>query len=293
MIRYAKCNLCGAEDFRVLIKDPDSDVVKCKKCGLVYINPMISEEKAITSIASDGNAAEHIREVWQDSKNKLFFSNIKKIDSYIKGRGTLLDLGCGYGIFMKIARDNHWKAVGIELSDSAYRYAREKLGLEVYNKTLKQVNFPDNTFEVVTLWEVLAEMTDPLGELKEIKRVLKKDGLVAFRLHNADFHIFLRRLFNRMGNIDAKLRMSPTVVLPYNFSSDTIRKILEKAGFNNIKIMLSENTPGDPYGTGGVLCPLAVSIMKQFIYYLCLFIYFVSFKKLILTPSMIIFARKV
>ena len=112
------------------------------------------------------------------------------------------------------------------------------------------------------------------------------------RLHNVNFHLSLSGLLKRLGNIDRKLRMSPTVFHLYNFSPHTIRKMLAKAGFQDIKVYVSRFTSGDPYASGGVLGELGVIAVKVVVFFFSILIFYISFGKVVLSPSMLIFARK-
>lgn len=46
-LEYVKCNLCGADDFKLIIPWGSSNVVKCKNCGLIYRNLRITSAKVI------------------------------------------------------------------------------------------------------------------------------------------------------------------------------------------------------------------------------------------------------
>jgi 2-polyprenyl-3-methyl-5-hydroxy-6-metoxy-1,4-benzoquinol methylase len=75
--------------------------------------------------------------------------------------GRLLDVGAATGFFVEQAREVGWDAVGVEPSEWAAAYARNELGVEVRTGTLEAMRFPDGTFDVVTLWEVIEHLPDP------------------------------------------------------------------------------------------------------------------------------------
>ncbi len=285
------CNLCGSNETKTLFPHDFSYVVKCKKCGLVYRNPRPSEDEILKQIVSDGIDAQRKKIVWYDSKIKLFKKNLKRIEKYFS-KGKLLDVGCGYGTFLKIAEDDGWQVQGIEISRSASDYAKTKLGLNISKETLKEAHFSDNYFDVITLWEVLGALYNPSAELQEVKRILKEGGLIALRLHNATFHIFIHRFFRFLGNLDVKLNLKPTIFHFYSFSPKTIRKILEKVGFVDIKVMPSELTERDPYSTGGVFGPFGITLIKKIVFSLSRLIFYLTAGSLVLAPSILVFAKK-
>jgi len=292
-LEYINCNLCGSNQSRVSIILSDLlNIVQCENCGLIYRNPRFSENEILENYSSDGVFVEHLKAVWDYSKNRLFKQNLKRIEGYCPSKGRLLDVGCGYGTFLNIAEESGWDVRGIEISESAFKYASQRWGLKICKGTLKEAKFPDNYFDVVSLWEVLSLVCNPKQELKEAKRILKDGGLVALRLHNAVFHVFMHRFFRCLGNLNAKLHINPTIFHNYNFSPGTIREILEKAGFEEIKIFVSELTAGDPYSTGGILGNFGLQIIKKIIFYFSKLIFYLTGGKLVWGPSIIVFARK-
>jgi SAM-dependent methyltransferase len=142
--------------------------------------------------------------------------------------GRLLDVGCGTGGFVKIAKDAGWEAFGVELSESAANCAVER-GVQVRAGTLEEQHFPPDYFDVVTLWDVLEHLPDPSKELMEIYRILKLDGFVVIRVPNTGIQLLKVYLFddllriNRIG-LQANLHLS-------HFVSATLRALLKSCGF--------------------------------------------------------------
>jgi SAM-dependent methyltransferase/glycosyltransferase involved in cell wall biosynthesis len=90
----------------------------------------------------------------------------------------VLDVGCNSGEFMKMLQDGKGcQTVGVDVSKTALRLARKK-GLKVKNASAESLPFKDGTFDVAILREVLVHIHEPVKALKEIRRVLKKDGFL-------------------------------------------------------------------------------------------------------------------
>ncbi|MFH1777508.1 MAG: class I SAM-dependent methyltransferase [Candidatus Omnitrophota bacterium] len=290
MPKYVNCNLCQSKETKVLIKEDLFDIVECRICGLIYQNPRSTQDEILDQFVSDRVVAEHKKQVWYDAKINLFRKNLKKIESYVQ-KGRLLDVGCGYGTFLTEAKNHGWQVQGVEIAKAAHDYCKEKLGLEVFSGTLKEAHFSDQYFDVVTLWEVLDLVPDPLREFKEVKRILKPDGIIALRLYNAAFHVFVQRLLKRVPYIVRSLKISPTIFHRYSFSAKTITKFLEEAGFGNIRIMPSELTSADPYATGGVFGVFGVRIIKMLTYGLSKLVFYLSVGRVVVGPSFLVFAK--
>lgn len=282
------CNLCGSNETKTLFPYDFSYVVKCKKCSLVYRNPRLSEDELLSHFASDEVSVQHKKAVWYDAKIKLFKKNLRRIEK-LSSKDRLLDVGCGYGTFLKMAADRGWQISGVELSISACKYASETLGLNIFKGTLKEARFQDNYFDVVTLWDVLETLNDPFAVLLEIKRILKSGGLLIFRARNVTFHLNVHLM---LGNVARRLKIKPTLFQFYSFSAKTAKKMLAKSGFADIRVMNSEPTTGDPYNTGKIFTEHGMSLIKKIAYAVCQSIFYLTGGSLVLAPSILVFAQK-
>jgi len=91
-------------------------------------------------------------------------------------KGRLLDVGCGNGLFLNQMERLGWKAVGVEQDGEAVSIARERYGLQVFRGSLEEAKFPEGHFDAITMNHVIEHVLDPIGLLKECRRILKPDG---------------------------------------------------------------------------------------------------------------------
>jgi 2-polyprenyl-3-methyl-5-hydroxy-6-metoxy-1,4-benzoquinol methylase len=98
------------------------------------------------------------------------------------GRGRLLDLGCGIGLFVAHARDHGWDAVGVEPSTWAAEEGRHRFGIEIHNSTLEEAPLAEGTFDVVHANHVLEHVTDPVATLRTAARLLRAGGHVVMEV---------------------------------------------------------------------------------------------------------------
>ena len=120
--------------------------------------------------------------------------------------GSLLDLGCGFGSFVLVARQNEINAIGIDTANFEIDFARERLHHLRPQDNPESIYplgsgyslpFSDEQFDVVTLWNVLEHIPDDQRLLQEVSRVLRHKGRVyivcpnyaAFR-SEAHYHLF-------------------------------------------------------------------------------------------------------
>ncbi len=285
MLVEVKCVLCGGDDYkalRVVVISPlggESKLVKCKRCQLIYLNPRHDEEEEKKFYASEYFERDTI-EVWSEERIGIFRHNLKLIEAH-KKNGRLLDLGCGMGQFLKFAKDRGWDALGIDISKSAIEYARRTFGIEIVESSLKDAKFEEKYFDVVTAWNTIDQLCDALFELKEIYRVLKDGGLVALRVSNAGFHILLHSVIKFIGRIWYALAGIDKLPVFHNymFSPKTAKAMLKEAGFVNVAILNSRLN-------------IKNEIIEGAIYLMCQAMYYLTFKRWVITPSLFILAEK-
>ena len=86
----------------------------------------------------------------------------------------ILDVGCGTGANLEMLK-NFGEAEGVDVSDDALEFCRTK-GLKAHKGLAEKLPFTDESFDVVTALDVVEHLDDDVAGLKEMRRVLKKDG---------------------------------------------------------------------------------------------------------------------
>ncbi len=227
------CNLCGSSRRKYLFTRFDKyfgtqKTYQCKDCGLSCIDPLPGPAKLENHYDKDFfERFDYVQSgiMWE----KFYELNLAYIER-IKNKGKLLEVGCGLGHFLKIARNRGWEARGVELSEFASSYAIKNFGLNIYTGTLEDAKFCDNQFDAVILWATLEHLVDPLKQLFEISRILKPGGLLAFSVPNHNY--LMARLYG-MQNHDMLYGGHL-----YHFPMKTIKLLLDKSGFIGLRRMV-------------------------------------------------------
>ncbi|MGH8069660.1 MAG: class I SAM-dependent methyltransferase [Candidatus Entotheonellia bacterium] len=92
-------------------------------------------------------------------------------------QGRLLDVGCGNGDFLVTARSLGWEPWGIDPDREAVAAARAA-GLRVAQGGFPNTGMPEGYFDAVTMNHVIEHLHDPVGALREMRRVLKPGGTI-------------------------------------------------------------------------------------------------------------------
>jgi 2-polyprenyl-3-methyl-5-hydroxy-6-metoxy-1,4-benzoquinol methylase len=90
-------------------------------------------------------------------------------------QGTLLDIGCGNGTFLELARGCGWRVVGVEPDALAVQQAKAR-GLDVLHGSLDQLDGHQEVFDQITLSHVIEHLHDPRQVLTRCLELLKPGG---------------------------------------------------------------------------------------------------------------------
>ena len=113
---------------------------------------------------------------------------IRRVERFLgkkRGEIRLLDVGCSNGSFISAAQSLGIHAEGVEPAAAPAQAAMES-GLKVHQGLLQDIHLPDTSFDVVTVFEVIEHLKDPLSLFKECHRILHKGGFLVIRTGNTD-----------------------------------------------------------------------------------------------------------
>jgi 2-polyprenyl-3-methyl-5-hydroxy-6-metoxy-1,4-benzoquinol methylase len=234
-IESLPCNLCQSERFKVLFTKLGLSIVRCQACGLIYANPRLIEPEMRKRYSATYFFSEYLPAFKADAssypleliKNHyvLFLDLLAKY--FIPGK-SLLDIGCGAGFFLKAAESMGWRVSGTEISEAAFDYARRVTNIQAYLGRLEDISLPSQSYDIVTMLDILEHLPDPSRTLQEVHGILKKRGILI--ISTPDFQS-LSRLF--LGKGWAVL--SPVEHL-YYFTQKTLLRALQQTGYRVIGV---------------------------------------------------------
>lgn len=131
-------------------------------------------------ISHTDSSASLFDKIYQMVKSYMADKKLKWIENECRGRGAILDIGAGTGDFLIRAEKRGWEISGVEPSSDARKLASKK-GVTLVEGTAK---FPSGSYDVITMWHVLEHIPDLEAQIKELKRLLKRDGLIIVAVPN-------------------------------------------------------------------------------------------------------------
>jgi 2-polyprenyl-3-methyl-5-hydroxy-6-metoxy-1,4-benzoquinol methylase len=167
---------------------------KCSNCNLVNYD------------LSAGINQEKYAEIYIDpfdekcKKNRGQNQSWFFIRKHIAKRGKLLDIGCGNGRLLYLAKENGFQVKGIEISPSLAESVSNKLAIEVTAGDFFNYDSSNERFDLIVLRHVLEHLPDPVIALRKIHSLLNEDGYALLEFPNIrSFNFELKRLFNKAG----------------------------------------------------------------------------------------------
>src|SRR5260221_6475924 len=179
-MQSGQCMVCASTRKSFMYRTGDYDWYRCLECGIVYLDPMPTEAQRASVYAKDTYYGPGLGRAGGPEVPR----RLKLLERLLGRRGSLLDVGCAAGFFMAEAKQRGWTPVGVEISPHTAQYAREHFGLVVHQSDLLSLDLPPNSFDVVSLWEVIEHLPAPRPILQRAGELLKPDGILCLSTPN-------------------------------------------------------------------------------------------------------------
>jgi SAM-dependent methyltransferase len=261
------CDLCKISDADFLFDGKDRlygcdgvfTYVRCKNCGLVYMNPQIHPEE-IGKLYPENYAPHRPKKAGGDECEKSFGARIKKIPALaallnakrkflgraqiasgvlkkLNRHSRVLDVGCGYGQFLnRIRSETSCEVYGVDIAPEAAAAAKEYYGIDIFTGTIAEAPFSKGLFDMITSWWCLEHVPNPSEVLQKMCSLLKCGGLCVIGVPNIDS--FNGRIFkDKWYHLDCPRHL-------HLYSPNTITKLLDKAGFVVTKMVFDKSSWG-------------------------------------------------
>lgn len=238
-----KCPACGFSnnDENLILLDSSrgkNNWKVCEACSSFFMKEEYDplKEAEHSKVTSHGNRERG--EFMNNFKAKLFQNVVDIIKDEKPFPGKLLDIGCSYGGFIFMAKENGFNPSGTDILNDAVEYVKSKNFNAYECYSLKDVNFSEN-FDVVTAIDCNYYWSDQAVEVKEINKILYPNGIFLVRTSDKTNYlkvgIFLRRFFKSFGN---KLIRRSLNDHRFSMPISSLKNLMWSKGFELINISI-------------------------------------------------------
>ena len=225
------CPVCERPEVEKWLEAPDRfhgrqelyQLARCRSCGLVWLKNAPSPHEMGAhygkdydrAIAAGGQDPNH----WSERRDTLF---------KYKNGGSLLDVGCSAGGFLRSVKGPSWNLYGVEMSHEVAERAEATSGAKIFVGDILAAPFAGNTFDAITCFHVFEHLYEPREVLTKVAKWLKPGGVFFTMMPNIDSagaHIFKSYWY--------------ALELPrhlYHFSPDSLRHVAHSAGLQELSI---------------------------------------------------------
>lgn len=160
----------------------------CLDCGLVFLSPRLDD--ASLSVLYDLWYRFAYRRIFDDEQHvadrmgefeRYHLVHLQKAHPLA---ASLLDVGCGNGLFLHLARRAGWSVCGIEFDAETARRGRERYALEIRSGVMADVLSEQERFDVITMFDYLEHTATPGADLDAAIRHLTPGGVLMIRVPN-------------------------------------------------------------------------------------------------------------
>jgi 2-polyprenyl-3-methyl-5-hydroxy-6-metoxy-1,4-benzoquinol methylase len=238
--RLEQCPVCGKEELKNFLVVTDNSVskesfviVECENCTFKFTNPRPDIEsignyyESEDYISHSNTKAGIINKAYHVVRSITIKQKVELINRYAPAKGTILDYGCGTGIFLSACKKDRWEIRGVEPSSKARQTASEETG-EIIASNLNELE--GEKFEIITMWHVLEHIHTLNDTMSQLVDMLQDDGTLIIAVPNADSHD-AQQYKENWAAYDVPRHL-------YHFTQPTMKRFLKKH-----KMILEEVLP--------------------------------------------------
>lgn len=222
---HTACINCGSTHISQLPNYEEVQLCKCKDCDLVFSQKLIDKKELTDFYTNLYQRTNYFSPITAKRYEEL----LEEFEPYRK-TNKILDVGCGCGFFLEIAKQKGWEVYGTEFAQNVVDECTAK-GFNMQLGSLEDVHLENDTFDVIVSIEVIEHLTDPKATVKEMYRILRPGGCVYITTPN--FNSLLRY---RLGPKYDVIRFPLHLIY---FTPKTLRNLFSEQGFSSSRTITS------------------------------------------------------
>lgn len=159
---------------------------RCLDCGDIFLNPLPDEDQILKFYDENyyGVGHKRFKGIFEAMVVLFRHARARRAVKAIPRGGSVLDVGCGRGIFLEILSRRGYKCLGAELSELSGRDASKHV--QVLTGDFMKFSLPEESFDLVTFWQVIEHIRDPKAAFIELSRIIKTGGKLLIQAPNPE-----------------------------------------------------------------------------------------------------------
>jgi SAM-dependent methyltransferase len=183
------CPICSSSDKSLFTEKEGVSHFECNNCNCCYpeyipndVNDIYSDNEYVSEfIGIDSSREEYKKTRFGKERINLIQSQIGSL----QGK-SIMDMGCGTGWFLDLCKEHGMDCWGQELGIELAKQTSKRLNIEVISLPVNEIVNKDDSFDVIVMFDLIEHLTDPVGFVMHLKRMLKKDGILLILTPNFD-----------------------------------------------------------------------------------------------------------
>ena len=184
---FSICKICKKKAGIFTYKLKKSNVYVCQSCHFHYSSFLDNEyahsdEDVNTSTPTNEQLSQYIRTQLQNNQER-FENHVKIVEANTTThQKTILDIGCGGGLFLSLMQKRGYNCYGIELDNDRKNFSKNEYNLEnIFSIPLQDKFWQENyaeKFDIITLWDVIEHVNFPTDIIFYAQKLLNKNGVI-------------------------------------------------------------------------------------------------------------------
>jgi len=261
------CPACDSLEFRTVFRatdrlyhctDQEFQVVECRCCALLGLHPRPAPAElrryypAKYWFAPENSAASRLEEAWRRLVVRDHVRFVRRALRELGAEGPVLDVGCGGGLFLRVAQEAGYRVLGLDAAFEAARIAWRQNGVRVVCGNLEQAPLAPASCAAVTMFHVLEHVPEPSAYLAAARQLLRPAGRLIVQTPDAACWEFAL-LGRRWSGLDVPRHL-------VTFRARQLEQLVTRAGFEVLRrkhFSLRDNPTGLATSLAPGLDPMA------------------------------------
>ena len=178
------CPSCKKSSFEYLFTDLRGNRIhRCRHCSVQFMNPVYTDAHLQAFYSKYANNDPENIKKWHEPLLYGHDFYLQLIEKYTRP-GNMFDVGCGGGHLLEAAQKRGWSISGYDVDAESTERVGQRLNCSVYSGDFLKLSIPSQSFDLITMHQVLEHLKKPGESLDQIFKLLNNQGLLFIAVPN-------------------------------------------------------------------------------------------------------------